>query len=75
MKLSKLRMAMSVVMTILVLATIPNPFFDLGGMIAGALKMPLHKFLFWCMLGKITKMMVISYAGFYSIDWISRLLK
>ena len=61
--------------TILVLATIPNPFFDLGGMIAGALKMPVYKFLFWCVLGKIIKMLVISYAGFYSIDWISRLLK
>jgi uncharacterized membrane protein YdjX (TVP38/TMEM64 family) len=60
--------------TILVLATIPNPLFDLGGMIAGALKMPLPKFLFWCVLGKIIKMMVAAYAGYYSIEWITHLL-
>ena len=61
--------------TILVLAIIPNPFFDLGGMIAGALKMPLYKFLFWCVLGKIIKMLAIAYAGFFSIEWITRFLK
>jgi uncharacterized membrane protein YdjX (TVP38/TMEM64 family) len=49
--------------TILVLAFIPNPAFDVAGMIAGALKMNFLKFLFFCALGKILKMMVFAYTG------------
>lgn len=49
--------------TILVLAFIPNPLFDVAGMIAGALKMNFFKFLFFCALGKIMKMMVFAYTG------------
>jgi uncharacterized membrane protein YdjX (TVP38/TMEM64 family) len=61
-------------LTIFVLATVPNPFFDLGGMCAGALKMPVARFLFWCVLGKITKMVVVAFAGAYSIEWLTHLL-
>jgi membrane protein YqaA with SNARE-associated domain len=61
--------------TIFVLAAIPNPFFDLGGMAAGALKMPIGTFLTWCILGKIIKMLVFAYAGAYSIDWIYQFMK
>ena len=50
-------------LTILVLAFIPNPIFDLAGMAAGMLKMPVHQFLFWCSIGKILKMLVFSYTG------------
>ena len=49
--------------TILVLAFIPNPVFDMAGMIAGALKMNPAKFLFYCAIGKILKMMVFAYTG------------
>jgi membrane protein DedA with SNARE-associated domain len=49
--------------TILVLAFIPNPVFDVAGMIAGALKMKPAKFLFYCAVGKILKMMVFAYTG------------
>ncbi len=49
--------------TILVLAFIPNPVFDLTGMAAGMLKMPLVKFLTWCLLGKTLKMLFFSYTG------------
>jgi len=49
--------------TILVLAFIPNPLFDVAGMIAGALKMNFLKFLVFCALGKILKMMVFAYTG------------
>ena len=48
---------------ILVLGFIPNPFFDIAGMIAGALKMPLWRFLVFCWIGKIAKMLVFSYGG------------
>jgi membrane protein YqaA with SNARE-associated domain len=60
--------------TIFVLALVPNPFFDLGGICAGALKMPVTRFLFWCTLGKMTKMVIVAFAGAYSIEWLSHLL-
>jgi membrane protein DedA with SNARE-associated domain len=47
----------------MVMAFIPNPIFDLAGMAAGMLKMPVPQFLFWCALGKILKMLVFSYTG------------
>ncbi len=56
--------------TVLVLAAIPNPFFDLAGMAAGALKMPIWQFLIWCLLGKIIKMLFFAYTGAYSIPWL-----
>jgi membrane protein YqaA with SNARE-associated domain len=49
------------------LAFIPLPLFDLAGMAAGALRMPVWNFLLWCMLGKILKMLVIAYAGSFSL--------
>ncbi len=49
--------------TILVLGFIPNPLFDIAGLIAGTLKMPPAKFLFWCWLGKVLKMMLFAYGG------------
>lgn len=42
--------------TIMVLAFIPNPLFDLAGMTAGILKMPVWKFLVFCVIGKFLKM-------------------
>jgi uncharacterized membrane protein YdjX (TVP38/TMEM64 family) len=49
--------------TILVLAFIPNPVFDVAGMIAGVLRMNFIKFIFYCALGKILKMMIFAYTG------------
>lgn len=49
--------------TILVLAVIPNPFFDVVGMIAGALKMPFWRFLVFCWIGETGKMMLFAYGG------------
>jgi len=49
---------------ILVLAIIPNPFFDLAGIAAGVLHVPLWKFLLFCGIGKILKMLFFSYSGF-----------
>jgi membrane protein YqaA with SNARE-associated domain len=51
---------------ILLLAFIPNPLFDLAGIIAGILKMPIWKFLIYCVIGKILKMMMFAYAG----NWV-----
>jgi membrane protein DedA with SNARE-associated domain len=63
-------------LTIAVLAFIPNPLFDLAGIVAGMLKMPLRKFLFWAAIGKIVKMVLtaLAGAGAFSIPWINELL-
>lgn len=55
---------------ILIMAFVPNPFFDVAGIIAGALKMPLWKFLVFCLIGKILKMLLFAYAGSLSIPWL-----
>jgi len=59
------------IVTILLLAFVPNPLFDLAGITAGILKLPIWKFLFYCMIGKILKMMIFAYAG----DWLVTLLE
>jgi len=62
------------VWVIFVLAVIPNPVFDIGGMIAGALRFPLWKFLSSCAAGKIVKNIAFALAGYYGIEAILRLL-
>jgi membrane protein DedA with SNARE-associated domain len=63
-------------LTVVSLAFIPNPIFDLTGIAAGALKMPIWKFLFWAMIGKIIKMLLTAYAGagLFSIPWLNEML-
>jgi membrane protein DedA with SNARE-associated domain len=61
--------------TILILAFIPNPVFDIAGAAAGALKMPIYKFLFWAWIGKTLKMLLFAYAGAYSVDWLLQLFR
>ncbi len=61
--------------TILLLAAVPNPFFDLAGMAAGMLKMPIQKFFFWCAIGKIIKMLIFAYTGAYSLNWLLGVMK
>jgi len=53
--------------TILLLAVIPNPFFDISGIAAGVLKMPVRHFLFWCWLGITIKMIIFAYLGSASL--------
>jgi membrane protein DedA with SNARE-associated domain len=45
----------------------PNPFFDLTGIAAGALKMPILRFLFWCLIGVTFKMTVFALLGSASL--------
>lgn len=56
-------------LTVLVLAAIPNPFFDLAGVAAGSLKMPVLRFLVWCWIGEVIKMSVFAFAGAKSINF------
>ena len=55
-------------LTILVLSAIPNPFFDLAGIAAGALQMPWKRFLFWCWTGETFKMLIFAYAGSTALE-------
>ncbi len=55
---------------VLVLAAVPNPFFDLAGAAAGVAKMPLWQFLLFCWIGELIKMTAFAYAGAHSIDWL-----
>jgi membrane protein DedA with SNARE-associated domain len=55
-------------LTVLVLSAIPNPFFDIAGVVAGALKMPVVKFFLWCLIGETIKMLFFAYAGAASLD-------
>jgi membrane protein YqaA with SNARE-associated domain len=57
-------------LTILVLAAIPNPFFDLAGVAAGSLKMHVVRFLFWCWIGEIIKMAIFAFAGAKSFEFL-----
>lgn len=57
-------------LTILILAAIPNPTFDVAGVAAGILKMPIHKFLLAVLIGVTIKMILFAYAGFYSLTWV-----
>ena len=54
-------------LTILFLALLPNPFFDLTGIAAGALKMPVLRFLFWCWIGISIKMLGFALLGSASL--------
>ena len=47
-----------------VLGFIPNPLFDLAGIMAGALKIPVHKFLAAIWIGKAARALLLAYGGY-----------
>ena len=53
---------------VLLLSFVPNPAFDIAGIVAGAMRMPLWKFLLFCWIGKILKMLVFAYGGAGLLD-------
>ena len=61
------------VLAIFVLALVPNPIFDVGGMVAGALRLPLYKFLASCTAGKVIKNILFALAGYYGIEALLKL--
>ncbi len=60
-------------LTIFVLALVPNPVFDLAGIVAGALRMPLWLYLISAGAGKIIKNVVLAYAASLGIHWLLNL--
>ncbi len=55
---------------IAILSAIPNPFFDLAGVAAGMLKIPMWKFLLAAWVGQCIKMLSFAYAGSFSLNWL-----
>jgi len=51
---------------IIFLAAVPNPAFDLAGIISGLLKIPVWIFLGSTIVGKLIKFLTIAYLGFFS---------
>jgi membrane protein YqaA with SNARE-associated domain len=54
---------------VLVLAAIPNPFFDMAGIAAGMLKIPIYRFWFFCAIGSIIKYSVFAFAGSTALNF------
>lgn len=57
-------------LTVFLLAAIPNPFFDLAGLAAGSLKMPVVRFFIFCWMGEVVKMGIFAFAGASTFDLI-----
>lgn len=56
---------------IFVLAAIPNPLFDVAGAVAGAMRMPVWKFLLYGGLGRIPKHIVYATLGSIGTGFLS----
>ena len=54
--------------TIFVLAIIPNPLFDLAGMVSGAGRIPVWKFLLVTLAGKTIKFLAVAFIGAGSVS-------
>ena len=63
------------VVPLFLFAVIPNPFFDLAGMAAGALKVSIWKFLVIIWPGKFLKSLGIAYACYAGITSVSGFLQ
>lgn len=57
-------------LAVLILAAIPNPFFDMAGIAAGMLKIPVLRFWFFCAIGSIIKYSVFAYAGSTALNFL-----
>ncbi|MEW6035419.1 MAG: VTT domain-containing protein [Candidatus Micrarchaeota archaeon] len=55
------------IMAIAVLAFIPNPLFDIAGIIAGGLRIPWWKYLLSCAAGRIIRYVLLAYIGAFTI--------
>jgi len=53
-----------------VLALIPNPFFDVAGIVAGATRMPLRLYLLAAGSGKILKNIALAYGVTLGLGWL-----
>ncbi len=59
---------------VFVLSLIPNPLFDAAGIVAGALRVPLPRFLLACWAGKVVKMTAVAYMGGQAVGLLEQLI-
>ncbi len=62
-------------LTLFLLAALPNPIFDVGGIIAGVLKMPVWKFLMAAIVGKTIRLGLTAWACVSGIPLLEHLFK
>jgi membrane protein DedA with SNARE-associated domain len=55
-------------LTLFVLAVIPNPVFEIAGITAGAVRMPFGRFMGAVFVGKVARGIILAFLGAYSID-------
>lgn len=55
---------------IFLLAFIPNPVFDIAGIAAGSLGIPVWRFLIPCILGRVLRYVVLAYTGAFVQDFL-----
>lgn len=60
---------------VFILAFVPNPFFDIAGVTAGIIKMPLARFTAATLAGNIAKSTLTAYAGAMSFAWLQPYLR
>ena len=56
------------------LAAVPNPFFDIVGIAAGTLKIPVVRFLVFVAIGQIIKMFFFAYLGSIGAPFLDNLI-
>jgi uncharacterized membrane protein YdjX (TVP38/TMEM64 family) len=61
-------------LTIFGLSVVPNPFFDMAGILAGAGRIPLWRFLTVTFAGKSIQAITIALAGALSLGWVEHWL-
>ena len=61
-------------LVVFVFSCIPNPIYDIVGISAGALRLPLPKFILAAIVGKTIKNTAIAFAGAEGAHWLLRLL-
>lgn len=60
-------------LTVLLLSAVPNPFFDLAGIAAGASRFPGRYFFLATWIGKSIKDITFALAGYYSVSFFTQL--
>lgn len=61
--------------TIAVLAAIPNPLFDMAGIVAGSMRIKWWRFVLAAWVGKTAQAIFIAHAGALSLGWVEQLLR
>lgn len=58
---------------ITLMAFIPNPAFDMAGMVAGSLRIKWWQFLLAALVGRTIRSILLAYGGALSSDWIEQI--